>query len=484
MQIHVDGLGSSTAHNEEIQRPTDDTELEEALLFYLDHPVEWAEDNLNVEFDPWQVEALEALAVKRFVAVRSGHGVGKSFTVSNAILWFLTTHPFCKVVCTAPTKEQLFDILWAECAARIRESEYLRGLLDHRKDTIVVRGHEKEWFALARTAEVRKQGKTGLAVAEGLQGRHAESLLLILDEASGIDETIMNTVDGALTSEESYVLMTGNPTRSSGTFYDAFHTKRKLWHCIHVNSEQSPRVSKDWCERMEEKYGSRDHPLYLIRVRGDFPPAQHNSVFDLGKIETCMSLDIKPSPYDLIEIGLDVARYGGSKTVFAIKQGAKIIRIDAYEHGSTMETVGRTIQYINHLHPYAIKVDVVGVGGGVVDRLHELGYKEVIPINNGDAPTDTKAYINKRAEAYWHLRTLLEQSAINLPVNDDLTAQMTAITYEVTSRGKIKIESKEDLLDRGVKSPDELDAVVLACLPAIPMRQRGARVGVVPFMAR
>ena len=119
MQIHVDGLGSSTAHNEEIQRPTDDTELEEALLFYLDHPVEWAEDNLNVEFDPWQVEALEALAVKRFVAVRSGHGVGKSFTVSNAILWFLTTHPFCKVVCTAPTKEQLFDILWAECAARI-----------------------------------------------------------------------------------------------------------------------------------------------------------------------------------------------------------------------------------------------------------------------------------------------------------------------------------------------------------------------------
>jgi hypothetical protein len=482
--ISEDNLGDQAR-----PRPGPGTPLEEAVEYYMDDPVAWGNDLLGAKYWEWQEEAMLALAHKRFVAIRSGHNVGKTFLLSNIITWFLTCHPMSKVLCTAPTKEQLFDNLWAECAARIRESKSLASILDHRKDTIVVKGFEKEWFALARTAEVRKQGKTGLSMAEGLQGRHAqEGILLVLDEASGIDEVIMNTVDGVLAAPNSYVIMTGNPTRSSGRFYDVFHSRGTSWHKIHVDCEQISKahpeqVDPHWIEMMQETYGSREHPLYLIRVRGEFPPAQHNSVFSLDRIEAAKSLKLEPTRYDPYELGVDVARYGDGETVFVVKQGSKIVELKGYEQRSTMETVGRVIQYINHLKPIAVKIDSSGVGGGVVDRLRELNYDEIIAVDNGSAPTDTKNFINVRAESYWHLKTLLETKAIQIPDDPVLHAQMTAVTYEVNSRGKIKIESKEDLRRRGVKSPDRLDALVLACMSANMPRKR-ARFGTFNFMGR
>jgi phage terminase large subunit len=460
--------------------------IEEALEHYIEHPVDWVQDIIGVLPDQWQCDVLNSLVSNKFVSVRSGHGVGKSCVDAWAVLWFLCTHPFCKVVATAPTKEQLSDILWAECYKWIRTSEKLSRLVEWQADRIVMRSHPEEWFAIARTAEVRKLGKTGLAVAESLQGRHAASIFYLIDEASGVDETIMSTIDGALTSEDSFVLMTGNPTRPSGTFYDSHHAKRTLWKTFHINSEDSPRVSRKWLAYMLEKYGSRDHPLYLIKVRGEFPPAQYNSVFDLVSIEECMKLTLPIGPYDYFELGVDVARYGGDSTAIAVKQGPVISSIDRYPQQSTMETAGRVIQYINKLRPVSVKVDVVGVGAGVVDRLHELGYKEVIAINGASAPLDEKAYFNTRAEAHWHLRTLMERRQIQLPKEDDeLAAQMSSITYKVTSRGKILIESKEELRSRGVKSPDSLDAAILAAMPtAYANVARGVSFGHVAFMGR
>lgn len=447
---------------------------EESILYYMDHPVEWGEDILNVKYDAWQAEVLQALSSRRFVAVRSGHGVGKSFTMANAILWFLLTHPFCKVICTAPSKEQLFDVLWAELYKLIRESRKLSKLLEWKKDRIEVRKHPQEWFAIARTAEVRKLGKNGLAVAEGLQGRHAEAILYILDEASGIDEAIMSTIDGSLTSEESYVLMAGNPTRSSGTFYDAFHTKARMWARFKVSSEDSPRAAAGFCKRMLEKYGSRDHPMYLIRVRGEFPPSQHNSVFDHDKILESMGLKFESRNWEPYEIGVDVARYGGDKTVFAFKKGPVIEKLECFEQISTMETAGRTVQFINQYHPIAVRIDTVGVGGGVYDRLKEMGYTEIVSMNGGEAPSDTKQFLNLRAEAHWNLRSLIEQKAIKLPDDPEgiLLGQMVSLTYKVNSRGKIQIESKEELRARGVESPDRLDAIILACMTNVRSRSK------------
>lgn len=463
--------------------PTNQLSLADALLYYLDHPVEWVEDIIGITLDEWQKNVLNAIAREHFVTVRSGHGVGKSCMSACAILWFLCTHPFSKVVCTAPTKEQLFDVLWAECYRWIRESKKLAQLVEWRTDKIVMRSNPEEWFAIARTAEIKKLGKTGLAVAEGLQGRHAESLLYVLDEASGIDEAIMHTIDGALTSEESFVLMIGNPTRTSGTFFDAFNKKRSMWKCFKVSCEDSPRVAKSWIARMLAKYGSRDNPLFRIKVLGEFPLAQSDAVFGLQAVEAAVANDLTPAPFERYEIGVDVARYGNNKTAFTIRQGPKVVKIETCVNKSTMETAGKTIQYIRQYNPITVKVDVCGVGGGVVDRLRELNYKQVIAVDNGSAPFDTRGYVNTRAEHYWNLRTLINTNQVNLPDDEDLIAEMTSITYKVTSRGKILIESKEEMLARGIESPDRLDSVVLAFANAQRKRQAASFVNL-PFMAR
>jgi phage terminase large subunit len=448
--------------------------LEEAALYYLDHPVDWAADMLGITYDPWQAEGLNALVKSHFVSVRSGHGVGKSCFMATTLLWFLTTHPFCKIIATAPTKEQLFDVLWAECSRWIRESQSLSAIIQWTQEKIYMKAHPEEWWAVARTAEVRKLGKTGLVVAESMQGRHAENMLYLLDEASGIDEAIMETVDGALTTENCYVVMAGNPTRPLGTFFDSHNTKRRLWHTIHVNSEDSPRVTQSFITRMLDKCnGNREDPLYLIRVRGEFPPAQHNQLYPLYLIEKCCVNEVRGTDYDNVEIGVDVARYGGDNTVFCVRRGPQVIKIQQFPQQSTMETAGRVIQFIREYRPSAVKIDVVGVGAGVYDRLIELKYAECLPFSGGNSPQDKDRFVNLRAETHWNLRDLIEKNAIKLPghldkstghiVSDDsLVGQMTNLTYSFNSKGKILIESKEDLKKRGVKSPDRLDAVVMA----------------------
>src|SRR2546430_16210658 len=109
------------------------------------------------------------------------------------------------------------------------------------------------------------------------------------------------------TSRDSSILMASNPTRPTGTFFDSFHEKAHMWRTFHINSEDCPRrVDPGYCTRMRELYGSRDHPLYLIYVRGEFPPSQHNSLYDLAVCKASQRLALDPTPYDPYELGVDV----------------------------------------------------------------------------------------------------------------------------------------------------------------------------------
>ncbi|MCI0562040.1 MAG: hypothetical protein MN733_26430, partial [Nitrososphaera sp.] len=170
--------------------------LEEAILFYIDHPVEWVIDILGATPDTWQAAVMRDIASKRFVSVRSGHGVGKTTVEAWIGLWFLWTRPYSKTIVTSNTKEQLRDVLWAEFHKWIRLSGTLSAVFVWTEDRIYVRDHQEEWFIVARQPEVRRLGKSGILVAESIQGRHADQMLFILDEASGIDDAIMNSIDG------------------------------------------------------------------------------------------------------------------------------------------------------------------------------------------------------------------------------------------------------------------------------------------------
>lgn len=133
---------------------------------YRKDPVLYAKEVLSFEPDRWQEEVLADLAGNPRVAVKSGQGVGKTSVEAVALLWFLTCFPYPRVVATAPTKQQLHDVLWSEASKWQERSPLLKVILKWTKTYIYMAGYEKRWFATARTA----------TKPENMQGFHEKNI--------------------------------------------------------------------------------------------------------------------------------------------------------------------------------------------------------------------------------------------------------------------------------------------------------------------
>ena len=158
--------------------------------------MEFVEDIIGAKPDADQADILNSLAENTMTSVRSGHGVGKSAVEAWAVIWFLLTRPFPKIPCTAPTAHQLNDILWAELNKWRRNNPLLEQELIWTHERLYLRGYPEEWFAVARTA----------SKPDALQGFHAEHVLYIIDEASGVDDLIFEPVLGALSTDRKSVV--------------------------------------------------------------------------------------------------------------------------------------------------------------------------------------------------------------------------------------------------------------------------------------
>lgn len=433
------------------------------MVQYIRNPVLFVRQILNAEPDPWQAETLQALADHSRVAVRSGHGVGKTTLEAWALLWFLFTRPFPKIPCTAPTRQQLYDILWAEAAKWLERASALKPYFEWQKTRIVQRQHPERWFAVARTANK----------PENLAGFHEEHLLFIVDEASGVPDFVFETIEGALTTSDAKLLICGNPTKNSGEFYNAFHKNRSLYWTKKVACSDSPRVSPDYRERLVKKYGENSD-IVRVRADGEFPKAEPDTFIPLELVEAATMREVEPDGQ--LEIGVDVARFGDDETVLAARVGMKHVRLDAYSRQDTMETTGMVIALAKELmqsyrkHRCVVKVDDDGVGGAVTDRLREVVREEKLPIevidcHNGGAPEDKDHYENWGTESWAHLRDLLQNGEIELINDEDLIGQLSVRKYRITSKGRITLEGKDEMKKRGLRSPDRADAVVLAFAP-------------------
>lgn len=449
--------------------------LTEALGFYYDHPAAFFEDILRITPDGWQRDALNDLAKYDRITIRSGQGVGKTALEAGAILWFLTCRPYARVVATAPTMQQLYDVLWAEVAKWLENSR-IKTILKWTKTKIYMIGDAERWFATARTA----------VKPENMQGFHEDHMLFVVDEASGVTDPIMEAILGTLTGVDNKLLMCGNPTRLEGVFYDSHTSDRDKYRCHKVDSRKSKRTSKDNIELLIRKYGS-DSDVVRVRVYGEFPKRSANAFIALETVELAMENEL---PNDAVkkatqlDIGCDVARFGDDSTVITPRIGLRVFEQQRYTKNDTMETVGnivRTWREYRAAYPQLtacrVKVDDTGVGGGVTDRLIEVARDEglpmlVIPVNNGESATD-EFYHNLGSQLWGELKELLEENVsasiqgkdpvLQLPRSDDLTKQLIGRRYKMSSRGKIQLERKEDMKKRGLESPDCADSLAL-CL--------------------
>ena len=415
---------------------------------------------------PWerQAEVLLALRDAPRVAVRSGHGVGKTWIAARAAIWYLFAHPHSIVLTTAPTHRQVRSILWAEIRKQVRASRFpLGGKITETRLALA-----DDWFALGLSTDD----------PDRFQGYHAEHLLLIFDEAPGVPEDIYEAARGLLTSRHARLLLIGNPTQPAGPFYEAF--RRPGWHTLHIACTNSPNVlagrtvypklvTADWIETQRLEWGE-DSPAFKSRVLGEFPEESDSRLIPLAWIHAAQerandSPSGNTSPGGPLRMGVDVARYGADQTAIVIRDDISLRALHTYSGRSTMETAGLVLKHAadNAISPGNIAVDDSGLGGGVTDRLHEQG-SHVLAVNAASSP-DSRNFANRRAELYWRLREALNPAQA-LPIaipkcHLRLAGELSHLTYSFNSRGRILLASKDALRSYLGHSPDAADALAL-----------------------
>ena len=351
---------------------------------YLHDPVAFAHDLTHFYPDDNQIPVMMDIAEHNRVSVRSGQGVGKTALEANILLWYLTMHPDARIVATAPTRQQLHDVLWAEVEKWRSNSPLLSTILRWTKTYVYVNGREKRWFAVARTA----------TKPENMQGFHEDYMLFIIDEASGVAEPIMEAILGTLSGPENKLLMCGNPTQTSGTFYDS-HTRDRAMYCTHrISSRDCPRTNKENIAAMERKYG-RDSNFIRVRVDGEFPLQDDDVYLPMSMLDRSIHTDWELTNPVRIDIAADIARYGDDLSVIAYKVNEKVFIHDKYNGRDLMHTADKIVELgIELIRRYrykasiVVRIDDTGVGGGVTDRLRQIkqqnparfGWLEVMPV--------------------------------------------------------------------------------------------------------
>lgn len=437
---------------EKIQRVVEDL---------YDDRVSFAKDLVGMTPTDQQAEAMTALDTHDCVAVRSGHGNGKSGAEAVLILHYMSTRgPRVKIPCTAPTKHQLYDVLWSELAkwhqemSRNSAGALFASMFQWTKERFFHRDeeHKEQWFAAARTATKEKP--------EGLQGFHSDNVLKIVDESSGVDDASHETLDGATGLYETKEFHGGNPTRNQGAFFDMWHKSKGIYRTFTWSCLDSPLAPKKFIEKIVARYG-KDSQVYMIRVLGRHFLGEGDSYIPYHLAYEATYRDVPLDKTAPIVMGVDVARFGDDETVVAVRQGDVFFPLHRFSKKSTMETVGFVRLLAKKFKPAQIFVDEIGLGAGVYDRLEELGYP-VTGINVAEAPATEHAdeFVRLRDELWGLARMALEARRIRFHDNDDLdlVSEYTTPKFKLTSDGKTKIESKEEMKRRGKASPNGADA--------------------------
>jgi len=449
-------------------------DMKKLINRYRHDPVLFVEEVLKAKPEPEQRQMLTALNENRMIAIKAGHGVGKTTTLAWSILWFLFTRPYPKIPCTAPTMHQLRDILWAEISKWLSRSPVLQQFFEWTVERVALKGQEEKWFAVARTA----------TKPDAMQGFHSESLLFVLDEASGINDAIFEPILGALTGDDTKIIIVGNPTRLIGFFHDAFTRNRAQFKCITLNAENSSRVSQEYIDSIISLYGKDSDP-YRVRVLGEFPKAQADTYIPLDLVERAIAgYDEHDAVADEevkeLHVGVDVARFGDDESVIWItkqyKAGFYVSKIHKIiHHNTTVELTGETKALIRILNKrfenkcVNVNVDETGVGAGVVDELDadhgDLNYYVIPQTFGGTGGTlneEPIEYSNNTGLIWGNIKRLLMANKLFIEDDAETIMQLTNRKYTVNEDGKIKLERKQDIKKRDACSPDRADALGLS----------------------
>lgn len=446
----------------------------------------------------YQDEILSELPVRHRVAVRGPHGLGKTCIAAIALIAFSLTYDDedWKVPTTASAWRQLTDFFWPEVhkwAKRVRWDKVGRQVFTQLElQTMLLRLKSGRAFAMASSDD------------ELTEGAHADHLLYIFDEAKAIPPGRWDAAEGALMTGDTYALAISTPGEPQGRFFD-IHTHKpgyEDWWTRHVTVDEciaAGRITAKDVEQRARQWGENS-AVFKNRVLGEFCESSEDCVIPLAWIEAANKrweerIEILDHYWNWIDgakrgvwprwrwrdagnadpvdsLGVDIARSdNGDKTVVARRQAVTITQLDRYALADTQPIVGYASNLLERWASAYAVVDVIGIGSGPYDQLRERFGRRAVPFNASES-SDMKdrskelEFADKRSAAWWHMRELLDpayDSPIALPPCDLLIGDLTAPRRgRMTSAGKLRVESKDDIRKRLGRSTDDGDAVVMA----------------------
>jgi hypothetical protein len=441
-----------------LQKVDSQKQLKDIIAATYNDRVLFAEIVCNAILDPQQAEGLRALDEYDFVSARSGHGVGKSYLTAIAIWHFLCTRHKPKVVVTAPSKPQLYDVLWAELSKVQKGMKPLfADMFQWTKEKIVHKQHYEEWFATSRTASKDN--------TESLQGFHAKNIFVVFDEASGVPEEVYDAFEGASGIYETKNLMLGNPTRLNGTFYRSHHSEKDMFKTLKWSCLDSGICNPRYPKRIERKFGLESN-MYRIRVLGEFPLREGDAFIPYDLAFDALNREIPSQEGQPVFFGVDVARFGDDSSVIAIRRGDEILPLHVFHGLDGPQLASRVISLANEFKPEVINIDAIGVGSSPVDFLKKSKFGDIInAVNVSELPAaEPENYHRQRDELWGNCREWLAKRGCRIhdETRDlDLLGELTSPRYEFSSKGAFIIESKKAMKKRGVVSPNRADACCL-----------------------
>jgi hypothetical protein len=440
-----------------------------------------------------EVELLRSIKNHRRTAIKACHASGKTFTLAVAALWWVTRHREGIVLTTSPTQRQVRTQLWSEIHRLV--------------------GNAKVPFPPLKMTEFKFRGEDNFAIGfstnqtEHFQGYHGKSVLIIADEAPGIESGIWDAIAGTMAGGKVHIVMAGNPTVPSGAFFDAFSQERGLWNPISISAFDSPNlagldlehllkldpveggplddnkspflVTKRW---VYEQYWSWWHgsesssPNWLSRVLARFPDQAEDALIKINWLEKARQRASQNPVQDngsrQLVVGIDVGA-GSAETVAYIcevrRDRRRIIAMGAWRGDDTR---GQVVKFLNQFRSRIslVRVDAIGVGHNFGLHLQDCGFpvKRVnvgLPCESqphlGDSDPALR-FVNLKACFYQTLADAFERDQVEGLTDEVTFGQLAGIRYELDSHGKIRIESKEKARQRGIASPDRADALMLA----------------------
>lgn len=460
----------------------------EELERWADDPVGWT---LEAGRDPvdYQREVMRSVAENKRTAWAGCHACGKEWTIGSLAVWGAYARGMLVLVVSA-TEPQVLGQTMPEVRRAWRAARRAHGI-----------GGELYQGSVRIGGEDRIVARTGSANVDALTGWHdAENgVLVLISEGQGerLEEAAYDAAEGNVTTSKGRILAAGNPVRPEGRFFEIH--QRETWKHVRTSAFDTPNVkageqvrdgfpAPDWPEDVAREFGE-DSPWYSGRVLARFPETAESSLVERQWLDRAFERheagrfvgDRKASS---AVVAVDVARFGRDRTVVCTRNGRHVHGFETWHGLDTQETAARVLRTVREVQdteagPVSrVVVDTVGVGGGVADALREelpeLTWTEasrrgrrvrersptLVEFNAGERAPDADRFRNLRSQAYWHLRERLEEGDLALPPDDGLRRELQATRTEVTSAGKVAVESKDTIKSRlGGSSPDRADAL-------------------------